>query len=77
MDLVHTETIGQHFMPALHNDDHTGLSDDDSKQLIDWERSLTAEIGVFTLQEKSYETDFALCEITGLMSDCIEIEIYA
>lgn len=69
--------IGTHFLPAIINDDLSGLEEIDHEQLAEWWYSLHQEHGhgayVF-----DYDTDasFSRCQISRLMSFCYFIKIY-
>lgn len=69
-----TINIAGHFLPALINDDPSGLSVEDSKALIRWTISnpLLAA-GIFDVKgELSFDRD----AVTGLLSDCYEVDVY-
>ena len=69
-----TVNIAGHFLPALANDDTSGLSVEDSKALIRWTISnpLLAA-GILDVKgEPSFERDI----VTGLLSDCYEVDVY-
>ena len=69
-----TVNIAGHFLPALVNDDTSGLSVEDSKALIRWTISnpLLAA-GILDVKgEPSFERDI----VTGLLSDCYEVDVY-
>jgi hypothetical protein len=69
-----TISISGHFLPALINDDPSGLSVEDSKALIRWTISnpLLAA-GILDVKgEPSFERDI----VTGLLSDCYEVDVY-
>ena len=66
--------IGEHFAPAIINDDYTGLEDDEHAALDAWLDDNAMHSGHWTTEGES--SDFARCEITGLMSDCITTRQY-
>lgn len=73
----YTMTIGTHFLSPIYNADLSGLEGSD---LEDAEK-LINDIGTGCVSivnddpETGYEAFFARCEVTGLMSDCVEIEV--
>jgi len=69
-----TVNIAGHFLPALINDDTTGLSVEDSKALIRWTfRIPLLAAGIFDVKgELNFERD----AITGLLSNCYEVDVY-
>ena len=71
-------TIGSHFLSAIINADCSGLTDEDERQLDDFLANLppAAVGGVWELQDDEYETDFARCEVTDLMSDCVNVNLH-
>ena len=62
--------IGQHFLPALVNEDLTGLDDSD---LAAYE-AFVEHRGGYICSITSEELSFARCDISGLMGDCFEID---
>ena len=73
-DIYYDYTIGEHFAPALINDDYTGLEDDEHDTLDQWVDDNEMRSGYWTIESES--SDFAKCEITGLLSDCVTIRQY-
>jgi len=67
-------TIGEHFAPALINDDYTSLNDDEHALLDAWLDGNAMRASHWTTEGES--SDFARCEITGLMSDCATVRQY-
>jgi len=68
-----TISIAGHFLPALVNDDTSGLSIEDSKALIQWTvRNPLLAAGILDVKgEPSFERD----TVTGLLSDCYEVDV--
>lgn len=69
--LIETCTIAQHFICAIEYGDMSGLDDDEESSVCAWLEnypSCTFEYGEYA--------EFAKCEITGLMSDCVVVKIY-
>lgn len=71
IQLIETCIINQVFVCPIEYNDMTGLEDKEESQLNDWLENYPNCI--FEYGESS---DFAKCEITGLMSDCIAVKIY-
>jgi len=74
--------ISQHFLSALINGDFSGLSDSDNKDLLKFESKKQEFLPEnFSHGHWSYDSEeepsFRRCQITGLLSDCIEIEYIA
>jgi len=68
--------IGTHFLPAIINDDLSGLEEVDHQQLSEWWYNLHQEHG-YGAYVFDYDTDssFSRCQISGLMSFCYFIKI--
>lgn len=67
-------TIGSHFLPALINGDITGLDDEDEELLAAFTfEAVGFRDGHWSVPEDA-EPEFAMCEITGFMSECQTIE---
>ena len=70
--------IGEHYAPALINDDWTGLSDEDVDNLT---RFLCVDVqdAVGTSYEEILnETDeFGMCEVTGLRGPVVKVHFHA
>jgi hypothetical protein len=64
--------ISSHFASALINEDYTNLTTREGLQLDNWIECLPV-MGHFDIE---YEGLFAVCEITGLFSDCIGVRHY-
>lgn len=69
--------VGSHFIPALINDDESGLEDNEIELLNSFVQSLSSkhQSKVFTTSNDpyEYEDEFALCEITNLYSSCSKL----
>ena len=71
----YTYTIGDHFLPALINGDISGLTDHD---IDDLERFLSSDVflkGHWSVPD-CQESDFARCDISGLLSTCVDMSFY-
>ena len=66
--------IGAHFASALINGDYTGLDDHEEAALNAWLEQHEMRGGHWDM--KGDGLDFALCEVTNLMSDCITARQY-
>jgi len=71
LELLETATVGQHFASPIEYGDMTGLTDHEEAQVNRWLSAYPN--ATFKWGE---ESEFARCEITGLMSNCVEVEIY-
>lgn len=63
--------VSKHLVTALINDDISGLSFSDIHILY----KLNSQIGDKSIEILDDETSFECCEFTGLMGDCVEIEV--
>jgi len=68
----YTYTIADHFLPAIVNGDITGLEDNEEALLNGFLDSIYRENSHFATS--SEESNFARCEVTGLHSNCVELE---
>lgn len=64
-------TIGEHFLPAIINGDYSGLEDEEEGML----NAFLQSIGTGTW-DCGDEVGFALCEVTRLWGDCVEVKFY-
>lgn len=74
--LVHydTEIVASHFLPAIFNDDYSGVDDDDESLLKKWlDKQPSNAIYAF---DESNEEFFVKDAVTGLMAMCVELHIY-
>jgi len=76
MNIQHydTVTISESFVVALEYGDYTGLEEIEVEQL---EKFLTETVRPNTIYSYSSETIIDRCDVTKLVSNCIEIELYA
>jgi len=72
IELLDTTTILQHFAVPIEYGDVTCLSDEEETKLKHW--LVAYPHATFEWGE---ESEFARCEITGLMGNCVEVKIYA
>ena len=71
-ELFDTVTIASHWLSALVNDDWTGLSESECEQLKDYLKDKPHNLIV------EYEESgcFARDAVTGLLADCVDVELY-
>ena len=67
--------IGRSFAVASTNCDTSGLSQEDIDQLKEFESFLVASHGHGHFTVTKWETEFRICDIVNLMSDCVIIDI--
>lgn len=67
-------TIGAHFLPALINDDYSGLYDDEQPILDEWLESNSMRGSHWAVEDDSER--FATCEISGLSNQCAIVRQY-
>jgi hypothetical protein len=70
-ELLETATILQHFVSPIEYGDMTGLTDHEEAQVNRW-------LGAYpnATFEWGDESEFARCDITGLMGNCVEVKVY-
>ena len=73
IQLIETCLIAEYFICAIEYGDTTGLSDKEEIQLNDWLGNYPCSCCMFEYGES---TEFAKCDITGLMSGCVTVNIY-
>jgi hypothetical protein len=71
--------IGSHFLPALINDDFSGLSDEDESAYASWvcrcyDNAKSDGWTEFIWVEND-AAGFAKCNITNLFNDCIDVRL--
>lgn len=65
-------TIGEHFLSAIINDDYTGLSDNEERELNEWLEGVNRPEAHWDCDSDT-ETELAICEITGYANNCVRI----
>ena len=73
----YTYTIGDHFLPSLINGDDTGLDDHDIEQLelfLNCDRHTSA--GHWAIPDSDQYPDLDRCDITGLLSNCVQVSFF-
>lgn len=68
-------TIGTHWFSAIINDDYTGLSNEEENQLNRF-LSESNNLDDARWQMPENESHFAICEISGLFSDCYTVKLH-
>jgi hypothetical protein len=63
--------IASFYLPAIINGDYSGMEDEEEGMLNAFLQSVGT--GVWSSGD---EVGFALCEVTGLWSDCLEAKFY-
>lgn len=71
IQLIEEATIAECFVCAIEYCDYSGLSDEEESQLNDWLENYPC-----CMFEYGESSEFARCEITGLMAACINVKIY-
>ena len=64
-------TVSSHFLPAMVNDDYSGLSNEESRQLMKFISVLPGK-GHWSIEET--ESYFGKCEVTNLASDVVNVQ---
>lgn len=70
-------TVGEHFIPSMFNNDETGLTDCESRQLTDWEMSALEGVPFphhWAIADNS-SNEFGRCDITGLMGATVTLRL--
>ncbi len=72
-----TFNIGCHFACSIVNGDNSGLEDNEEIQLNNFLDYLKKEYKSYDLQMKDFreEPSFTQCEVTNLMSNCVEFTL--
>ena len=66
-------SIGQSLVCAMINADESGLNDDDIKAIDEAIESYGPYFDVVCPSD--FDTDFRRCDLTGLWSDCLTVEV--
>ena len=69
---VTTHDVGSHFLPALINCDMTGLGEDEVLLLNRFAEQFSDVSYTCSPEGESF---FGKCEVTGLASECYELEV--
>lgn len=69
------ETIAEHFLPALINDDYTGLSDPEAAELDAFLMTFCA-LPDLTISTADDEPSFAVDAVTRLHANCYTVRFY-
>ena len=71
IQLIEEVTIAEYFVCAIEYGDYSGLDDKEESQLNEW-----LENYPYCIFEYGNRDEFTRCEITGLMTTCINVKIY-
>jgi len=71
IQMIETCLIAEHFICAIKYGDMSGLNDEEDGLVCDWLDNYPC-----CMFEYGDSSEFAKCEITGLMSDCVTVNIY-
>jgi hypothetical protein len=71
----HELTLAAHYMPALVNNDYTGLDDAEAADLDAFMRDYWA-LPDATLGDIDFDTHFGFDEVSGLFGDCLTVKLY-
>ena len=71
IQLIEEATIAEYFVCAIEYNDYSGLDDEEESQLNEWLENYPN-----CIFEYGDRDEFTRCEVTGLMSDCVEVKIY-
>ena len=69
------ETIAEHFLPALINDDYTGLSDPEAAELDAYMLTFSA-LPDLTISTADEEPSFAVDAVTRQHANCYTVRFY-
>lgn len=69
------ETIAGHYLPAMINDDYSGLSDDEADELNAFMVTFSA-LPDLTISVVDDESQFAVDAVSGLHADCYTVRFY-
>lgn len=73
--------IGDHFLPALINDDCSGMTDQECAELLEFERAAhgVARAAGFTVGHWADMAedgeDFRRCDVSGLYDNCVAVRL--
>jgi hypothetical protein len=72
-----TFNICLHYASAIVNGDYSGLEDHEEIELNNFLNELTRRYGSHELNLLDYycESNFALCEVSNLMGDCVKVDL--
>jgi len=71
VQLIETCTIAEYFVCSIAYGDMSGLDDEEENQVNDWLDNYP-----YCMFEYGEVVEFAKCEITGLMGNCVNVKIY-
>ena len=65
--------VASHYLSALINGDYSGLDDDECGHVDDFNNQVTDQGEFSHYDTEGEQIDFAECEISGLMADCVRL----
>ena len=68
--------ISAHFASAIINEDYSGLTDSEVKELDLFMDNLPVDNGHFDIVDYDGEGFFSRCEISGLHSECLNFRLF-
>ncbi len=68
-------TLAAHYIPALVNDDYTGLSDAEAADLDAFMRDYW-KLPDATIGDIDFESHLGFDEVSGLFGDCLTLKLY-
>ena len=72
---IDTLTMASHYLPALINDDYSGLSETDENNLDAWFADYKDSGATYTFNV-SDDTDLAIDTVTCLLADCYTVQVF-
>ena len=73
IELYDERMVSEHFICAMAYGDTTGIDDSDEKMLDVWFSELPDN---YILDFTDVRDEFTMCDVTGLMSSCCQVNIY-
>ena len=73
IELYDERMVSEHFICAMAYGDTTGIDDSDEKMIDVWFSELPDN---YILDFTDERDEFAMCDVTGLMSSCCLVNIY-
>lgn len=67
--------VAEHFLPAIINDDYTGLNDEETNLLHDFlSQAKGYSLATWAIDDNS--SNFIDCDVTGLFSSCYKVKLH-
>lgn len=73
IELYDERMVSEHFICAMAYGDTTGIDDSDESLLDSWFSDLPEN---YILDFTDVRDEFTMCDVTGLMSSCLQVNIY-